>query len=75
MTRRGTLWQTVAVVEAESSRRLLRQRVAIALPVRGADERSDDFEVPVGHVNRFAPQVSEAEVDVELEQIDACRLA
>ena len=61
----------VAVIVAERAGIVLGQRVAIALPVRGAHERGDDFQVPLGHLARLAPEVGEPEVDVELEQVDA----
>src|SRR5688500_15700383 len=61
----------VAVIVAERARSVLGQRVAVALAVGGAHERGDDFEVPLGHLARLAPEVGEPEVDVELEQVDA----
>jgi hypothetical protein len=55
---------------AQGSRRVLRERVAVALAVGGSHEGRDDLEVPVRDVCRFPPEIGEAEVDVELEQID-----
>jgi hypothetical protein len=55
---------------AQGSRRVLREGVAVALAVGGAHEGGDDLEVPVGDVRRLPPEIGEAEVDVELEQID-----
>ena len=51
-------------------RRVLGQRVAVALPVGGAHERGDDLEVPLGDLGRLRPEVGEPEVDVELEELD-----
>jgi hypothetical protein len=59
------------VLETERPRRLLRERVAIALAVRGTDERGDDLEVPLRDVDRLTPEVGQANVDVELEQVYA----
>jgi len=59
------------VIEAERSRRLFRECIAVTLPVSRANERGDDLEVPVVHVDSFTPEIREADVDVELEQIDA----
>ena len=56
---------------AERARRILGERVAVALAVRSAQEGGDDFEIPLRHVERLAPEVGEAEVDVELEQVDS----
>jgi hypothetical protein len=55
---------------AQGSRRVLRERVAVALAVGGSHEGRDDLEVPVRDVCRLPPEIGEAEVDVELEQID-----
>src|SRR5581483_6588253 len=60
-------------LRAERARRLLRERVAVALAVGGAHERGDDLEVPLGHVGGLAPEVGEAKVDVQLEQVDPGR--
>ena len=68
------LGHAVPVLDAERAGRLLGQRVAVALAVRGADERGDDLEVPLRYVGGFTPEVGQAEVDVELEKIDAGRL-
>jgi hypothetical protein len=71
---RAAIGHPIAVVYAERARRFLGQRVAVSLAVRGADERSDDLEAPVGDVDRLTPEVGEPEVDVELEQIDSGRI-
>src|SRR3954451_17337512 len=63
----------VPVLVAQRAGRVLGERVAAALPVRGPEERGDDFEVPVRDVEGLAPEVGEAEVDVELEQVDSGR--
>src|SRR5438552_16032065 len=63
----------VAVIVAERARRVLSQRIAVALAVSGAHERRDDLEVPVGDLGGLAPEIGEPEVDVELEQVDAGR--
>src|SRR4029453_4815617 len=62
----------VPVIAAERARSVLRQRVAVALAVRGAEERRDHLEIPFAHAAGLAPEVGEAEVDVQLEQLDAC---
>ena len=59
------------MIVAERARIVLGERVAVALPVRGAHERRHDLEIPLGHLARLAPEVGEPEVDVELEQIYA----
>src|SRR5258706_3553421 len=70
----GGLWPTcrdaVPVVVAERARGILGQGVAVALPVRGPHEGRDHVEVPLGDVRSLAPEVGEAEVDVELEEVD-----
>ena len=63
----------VPVLVTERAGRVLGERVAVALPVRGPEECGDDFEVPVRDVEGLAPEVGEAEVDVELEQVDSGR--
>ena len=74
--RRGAGWccalgHAVAVVGAERAGELLGQRVAVALAVGGAHEGGDDFERPFLDPGGLAPEVGEAKVDVELEQVDA----
>src|ERR687887_185580 len=49
---------------------VLRERVAVALAVGGAHEGRDDVDVPVGDLAGLAPEIREAEVDVELEKVD-----
>src|SRR4029079_17364362 len=61
----------VSVVVAERPRRVLRKGIAIALAVSGPHEGGDDLEVPFRDIGSLAPEVGEAEVDVELEQVDA----
>src|SRR5918996_5671185 len=63
----------VAVVPAEGAGGVLGERVAIALPVRGAQEGSDDLEAPVVNPACLAPEVGEPEVDVQLEKLDSRR--
>jgi len=55
---------------AERPRRVLGERVAIALAVGSTHERRHDVEVPLRDLPGLAPEVGQAEVDVELEQID-----
>src|SRR5262249_60659047 len=61
----------VSVVDAERAARVLGERVAVALAVGGAHECGDDVEVPLVDVGGLAPEIGEAEGDVELEQLDA----
>src|SRR5579872_2261685 len=61
----------IAVVVAERARTVLREGVAVALAVGGPHERGDDVEIPLGDLAGLAPEIGQAEVDVELEQIDA----
>src|SRR3954463_13683102 len=61
----------VPVFVAERAWRVLGERVAIALAVRGSEEGGYDLEVPVRHVQSLTPEVGETEVDVELEQVDS----
>src|SRR5512133_2536154 len=63
----------VPVLVAERARRVLGERVAVALPVRGPEAGGDYLEVPVRHVEGLAPEVGETEVDVELEAVDSGR--
>ena len=58
------------MVVAERARRVLGEGVAIALAVGGPHEGGDDVEVPLGDLGGLAPEVGQAEVDVELEQVD-----
>src|ERR1700755_807060 len=60
----------VSVLVAERAGRVLGERVAVPLAVGGAEEGGDDFEVPLRDLEGLAPQVGEAEVDVELEKVD-----
>ncbi len=64
----------VTVVVAEGTRRVLGEGVAVALPVGGPHEGRDDLDVPLADIGRLPPEVRQAEVDVELEEIDAARL-
>ncbi len=61
------------MVEAERPRVVLGQRVAVALAIGSAHERSRDLHVPVLDLGQLAPQIGEPEVDVELEQVYAGR--
>ena len=49
---------------------VLRQGVAVPLPVRGAHERRRDLEIPFRDLLELPPEIGEPEVDIELEQID-----
>src|ERR1022692_1672514 len=64
----------VAVVVAERTGRVLRQRVAVTLAVGGPHEVRDDVEVPVGDLARLPPEVGQAQVDIELQQVDSRRV-
>src|SRR5262249_61264690 len=59
------------VFMAQASGPFLRKRVAIPLAVRSADEGGGDFQLPFADLVRLTPQIGEAKVDIELEQIDA----
>jgi len=59
------------VLVAERTRRILGERVAVTFAVGRAEEGRDDFEVPLGDVGGLAPEVGEAEIDIELEKIEA----
>ena len=61
------------MLHAERARSLLGEGVAVALAVRSPDERGHDLEAPLRDVDGLAPEVGQAEVDVELEEVDACR--
>ncbi len=58
------------MVLAQASGRLLGQRVAVPLAVRRPHECGDDVEIPVLDVGGFPPQVREAKVDVQLQEVD-----
>ncbi len=61
------------MVPAEGAGGVLGERVAVTLPVRRAQEGSDDLEAPVVDTARLAPEVGEPEVDVQLEKLDSRR--
>jgi hypothetical protein len=69
--RLAPLGHAVPVLDAERARRLLGEGVAVALAVGGANERGDDLEIPLRDVGGLAPEIGQAKVDVELEEIDA----
>ena len=71
---RGPPGHAIAVLLAEGTRRLLGQRVAVALAIGGPHERGDDVEVPFADVGGLAPELGEAEVDVQLKEVDARRV-
>src|SRR5262249_61675106 len=71
--RRSSSGDPVAMVVAQGPRRVLGERVAVALAVGGTHEGRHDLQVPVRDVCRLAPEIGEAKVDIELEQIDARR--
>src|SRR5689334_16675704 len=60
----------IAVIVAKRTRRVLGQGVAVSLAVGGAHEGGDDLEVPLRYLACLAPEVGEAEIDVELEEVD-----
>jgi len=55
------------MLDAERTRCLLGECIAVSLAIRRPDEGGDDLEAPVGHVDSLAPEIGEAEVDIELE--------
>lgn len=59
------------MVATEGAGRVLCERVAVALAVRSPQERGDHLEVPVAHTARLAPEIGQAQIDVQLEQLDA----
>jgi deoxyribonuclease IV len=59
------------VVVAQRAGIVLGQNVAIPLAVGGAHEGRDDVEIPLADVGRLTPEVGQAEVDVELQQVDS----
>ena len=61
----------IAVVVAQRAWRILGQRVAVTLPVGGPHEGRHDVEIPFRDLAGFSPEVGEAEVDIELQQVDA----
>jgi deoxyribonuclease-4 len=61
------------VVPAKGAGGVLGERVAVALPVRGAQEGRDDLEAPVVDPAGLAPEVGEPEVDIQLEKLDSRR--
>src|SRR5579864_4605776 len=63
----------VPVVVAERARRVLGEGVAIPLAVRGPHEGGHDVEAPFGDLAGLAPEIGQAQVDVELEQVDPGR--
>src|SRR5207302_3300720 len=66
-----TVRDAVPVLVAERARRILGESVAVPLAVRRTEEDCDDVEVPLAHVDGLAPEVGEAEVDIELEKVEA----
>ena len=65
------VWR-VSGTRAEAARSVLGERVA-GLAVGGPHECGDDVEVPFLDVGCLAPEVGEAEVYVELEEVDPGR--
>src|SRR5579859_3802851 len=61
----------VAVVVAKRTRRVLGEGVAVALAVGRPHERGDNLEIPLGNLTGLAPEIGEAKIDVELQQVDA----
>ena len=57
----------VAVIVAQGTRRVLGERVAVALAVGRPHEGGDDVEIPFRDVPGLAPQVGKAQVDVQFE--------
>src|SRR6185437_12765068 len=62
---------SIAVLLAQAAGRVLREGVAVALPVGGAHEGRDDLDVPLVDLGCFTPEIGDPEVDVELQQVDA----
>src|SRR5262245_32280642 len=71
LSRLAPRWNPVPVLLAQAARALLGERVAIPLAVGGADEGRNHVELPFADLVRLAPEVGEAKVDVELQQVDA----
>ena len=67
----GSERDPVPVVAAERAWSVLGQSVAVPLAVCSAHERGDDLEVPLRDVARLTPEVGKANVDVQLEELDA----
>src|SRR5829696_10233786 len=61
----------IPVLLAQASGPLFGERVAVPLAVGAADEGRDDVQLPVADLVCLTPQVGEAKVDVEFQQIDA----
>jgi hypothetical protein len=66
---RPAVGDPVAVIPAEAPRRVLGERVAVALPVGGAEEGGDHLEIPLAHAAGLAPEIGEPQVDVQLQQV------
>ena len=61
----------IAVIGTKRARRVLGQRVAVPLAVRRAHECGNHVEIPVLNIGGLAPEIREAEVDVQFEEVDA----
>src|SRR5579862_7724734 len=71
--RRLAVGNAIPVLVAERAGCVLGERVAVSLAVCGAQEGRDDLEIPLAHVCGLTPEIGEAEVDIELEQVDTGR--
>src|SRR3954452_24754200 len=60
----------IAVIDTKAAGRVLGERVAVALPVRGPHEGGDQVERPFADPCGLAPEIGQAKVDIEFEQID-----
>src|SRR5262245_5001271 len=63
----------IAVLVTERAGGLLGQRVAVPLAVGGPHEGRDDLQVPLRDLGRLTPEIGEAQVDIQLEQVDTRR--
>jgi hypothetical protein len=61
----------IAVIAAERAWGILGQSVAVPLAIGRAHERGHDLEVPLRDVARLTPEVGQANVDVQLEELYA----
>ena len=59
------------MVVAQRPGRVLGEGVAVSLPVRGSHEGRHHLDAPLRDLGRLPPQIGEAQVDVELQQVDS----
>lgn len=58
------------MVAAERTGRVLREHIAVALAVGGSHESGYHVQIPLSDLISIAPEISETQIDVELQQVN-----